>query len=355
MLASVIVRSRDEAERLRLTLTSLALQTVPVEVILVNDGSVDRTPAVLAEAAGWLPLRVIDHSTPHGRSGAANAGARVANGDILVFLDGDMVASRDMVARHLAVHSSDHQVVGRGETFHLRGTRFLRDPEAGIPWSGTEAQVGRLAPGELVRLRVTRDEIINNFDAFERRAEPGIYPGGDPRRLYELEMDALIHHPGCSVLWAAASGSNLSVRRDAFLRVGGFHEKMDINEHRELAFRLCLGGARMVPVRGARVYHLTHRIGWRDPLSETAWERVFYRAHPVPAVKLLSIFWASLCGPRRIPREAQIRSLPELEIAASGDNGVDYDTARRLIPGLQALDGGVAASKFGRLERQDRL
>ena len=39
MSVSVIVRSKNEADRLRLTLTSLARQTVPAEVIVVNDGS----------------------------------------------------------------------------------------------------------------------------------------------------------------------------------------------------------------------------------------------------------------------------------------------------------------------------
>jgi hypothetical protein len=272
-----------------------------------------------------------------------------------VFLDGDTLANRDFVARHLAVHSADGARVGRGETFHLRGTRFLRDPELGIPWPGEEARIGRLSSGELSRLRVTRDEIINGFEGLERRAEPGIYPGAAPRRLYELEMDALIHHPACTVLWAAASGNNLSVRRDAFLHVGGFDEGLDMNEHRELAFRLCLAGAHMIPAPGARTFHLTHRVGWRDPLSETSWETAFYRAHPVQAVKLLSIFWASICGPSRIPTQAQIRSLPELEAAACGASQVDYDAVRRFIPALPVLDGGPASAKFARVEQQDRL
>ncbi|NDP43760.1 MAG: glycosyltransferase, partial [Aromatoleum sp.] len=75
MRMSVVVRSKDEADRLRLTLTSLARQTAPAEVIVVNDGSVDHTPAVLAKAAHELPLKVVAHATPRGRAGAANAGA----------------------------------------------------------------------------------------------------------------------------------------------------------------------------------------------------------------------------------------------------------------------------------------
>jgi hypothetical protein len=50
--ASVISRSKDEADRLRLTLTSLACQSEPPEVVVVNDGSSDHTKDVIATAEG---------------------------------------------------------------------------------------------------------------------------------------------------------------------------------------------------------------------------------------------------------------------------------------------------------------
>lgn len=341
MRVSVVVRSRDEADRLRLTLTSLAHQTVRAEVIVVDDGSLDHTSVVLAEASSWLPLCIVRHSTPKGRSGAANAGARAASGDIVLFLDGDTLAGPDFVARHAAAHAEHRSIIGRGETFHLRGTRFLLDPEMGTPKAGEEARLAGIPSGELSRLKVTRKEVIDHFDAIDRRATPGIYPGAAPRRLYEIEMDALRHYPTCTVLWAAASGSNLSVNRDQFLSIGGFDEALDLNEHRELALRLCQKGARVVPIESARAYHMTHRAGWRNPLDETEWEEIIYRAHPIMAVKLLSIFWASLNPRYRIPPVAQIRSLPELEVSARGNTDVDYDAVRRLISSLPELPAAI--------------
>jgi hypothetical protein len=138
-------------------------------------------------------------------------------------------------------------------------------------------------------------------------------------------MEALSDHPDCPVLWAAASGSNQSVARSAFLQAGGFDEELTINEHRELALRLVQAGLAMVPV-GARSYHLTHRSGWRDPLVDTAWERVFYRRHPSAAVALLAVFWASLGDQVPFPQNARIASLPALAAAAArcGDvRGID--------------------------------
>jgi len=100
--------------------------------------------------------------------------------------------------------------------------------------------------------------------AIDSRGQPGIYPGFGPRKLYEIEMEALRSHPDCPVLWEAASGSNQSLARAAFLQSGGFHPDISINEHRELALRLCQNGLRMASSSG-RTYHMTHRSGWRDP------------------------------------------------------------------------------------------
>jgi hypothetical protein len=78
----------------------------------------------------------------------------------------------------------------------------------------------------------------------------------------------------------------------------------------------------MVPVDKAFSYHLTHRTGWRDPVADTEWEQIFYHAHPVPAVPLLSIFWASLSDPLPFSASARITSLPSLQAAAERYEGV---------------------------------
>lgn len=333
MRVSIVVRSHNEAPRLRLTLASLARQTVPAEVVVVDDGSTDGTAEVLA--ATPLPLTRLRHEAARGRCAASNAGAEAARGDVVLFLDGDTLAHPELAARHVAAHAEAGRWVCRGETRHLRGTRFFSDPEIGAPWPDHAARVAKMTPSEAERARVTLAQVEGDFDAIDQRSEPGVYPGAGPRRLYELEMEALERHPDCEVLWAASSGSNLSVRRDDFLRLGGFDVALSNNEHRELALRLCQDGARMRAVDGARTYHLTHRSGWRDPLVESEWEAPFWRAHPIPAVKLLPVFWASLGG--GLPPAMRIESLPDLAAAARGERDLDADAARRLIPGLAPL------------------
>ena len=343
MDVSVVVRSKDEADRLRLTLASLSRQSASAEVVVVDDGSSDHTAAVIGEAAAGLRLKTVRHEAARGRSAAANAGARVASGTVLLFLDGDTLADPDLVRRHAAAHAAQPALIGRGETFHLRCTRFLRDPERATPMPGEEDRVARLSAAERQRQCVTHAQVLDDFAAIERRAEPGIYPGAGPRRLQAIELEALREHPSCSVLWAAASGANQSVRRDVFLSSGGFDEDIDINEHRELALRLCRAGLRMGLVESARSYHLTHRSGWRDPLQNGRWEQLFHAAHPLPEVALLAVFWASLSPLSPLPEEDRILSLPALEAAARQRTPEARNAARGRL-GLPPLRSTASAA-----------
>lgn len=314
MHISLVLRSRDEADRLRLTLASLAGQIADAEIIVVDDGSTDHTAEILARAAGVLPLTVLHHDQSRGRSAAANAGARAARGDVLLFLDGDTLAGPGLVAGHAALHRRAHGKLGRGETWHLRCTRLVRNPETCDPMPEHAQRVRSLSAEERQGMIVTQAQIAEDFGAIHRRAQPGVYPGLGPRRLHELEIDALRHEPNCEVLWAAASGSNFSVPRDLFLAAGGFDEALDINEHRELALRLYALGARMTLAEGARTYHMTHRSGWRDPLANDSWEAVRLK-HPLRSVELLPVFWAGLSDRVADETGPRIGSLPELAAA----------------------------------------
>lgn len=358
MKASVVVRSKDECERLRLTLAALARQTARAEVIVVNDGSSDATPEVLSEAAPALDLTVVTHREARGRSAASNAGAAAASGDILMFIDGDTFPSPEFVASHLAMHAqspSDRGArIGRGRNFHFRSTRFLQDPETGSPRRGEEARLARFSPEERHRARVTRAMIAGDFERLAERAELGIYPGAGPRRLQEVTEDALLRHPACTVNWVAAEGSNLSLPADLFRAAGGYDERIDINEHRELALRLAGHGTRVALVPAARTFHLTHRSGWRNPLEEATWEAVFWRKHPIPAVKLLAVFWASLGDDRRVPAEARIETLPALESAARDDRGIDYDAVRHALGLTQLVDPASASPPREPALREER-
>jgi len=88
---SVVVPVKDEAENIGpLAREIAAVVAESSEIIFVDDGSSDGTPAVLQALKGELPsLRVISHASNLGQSRAIRTGVRAARGEIVVTLDGD--------------------------------------------------------------------------------------------------------------------------------------------------------------------------------------------------------------------------------------------------------------------------
>jgi glycosyltransferase involved in cell wall biosynthesis len=92
-VASVIVPAHDEERWIGQCLDSLAAQTHDsYEVIVVDDSSSDRTGEI-ARAKGARVLRV----EAAGDGGARDAGAEIATGEILVFLDADEIFDPDFL------------------------------------------------------------------------------------------------------------------------------------------------------------------------------------------------------------------------------------------------------------------
>src|SRR5438552_2432144 len=100
---SVIVPARDEEASLGACLESLVAQTgVSFEIIVVDDGSTDRTREIAQSFSG---VRVVDAGPlPRGWTGknnAMSAGAKQARGKWLLFTDADTLHSLTSLARGL--------------------------------------------------------------------------------------------------------------------------------------------------------------------------------------------------------------------------------------------------------------
>jgi glycosyltransferase involved in cell wall biosynthesis len=110
--ASVIIAafSSERWEYLREAVASVAAQTSPaLETIVV----IDHNPDLLARARRELAAVVIPNAGARGASGARNTGVAHSRGEVVVFLDDDVVATGNWLSRLLA-HFTDPGVVGVG-------------------------------------------------------------------------------------------------------------------------------------------------------------------------------------------------------------------------------------------------
>ena len=132
--------------------SALAQQGAPVEVVVVDDGSTDDSPVVLAPYAS----RVNVIRQPNGGQAAAfNSGWARSSGDVVIFLDADDLLEPDLAARVLDAFDRDPSVAKVQYPLHLidaDGHRCSgRVPAAGV----------RLAAGD-VRDQLTRhpDDLV---------------------------------------------------------------------------------------------------------------------------------------------------------------------------------------------------
>ena len=110
-MLSIIIPAHDEAALIGATLDALARATtaleLPHEVIVVDDASSDRTGDIAAER-GARVLRVEHRQIAATR----NAGAAVARGERLLFLDADTLVDTEVLAAAMA--ALDRGAVGGG-------------------------------------------------------------------------------------------------------------------------------------------------------------------------------------------------------------------------------------------------
>ncbi len=114
--ASICIPSYNRRELLLATLRSLDDQTAPAEsyeVIVADDGSSDGTVEALARLKTRYRLRWLTQPNA-GPAAASNAAARLAEHDVLIFLDADQICDGDLVAVHLRTHEREGNVFVQG-------------------------------------------------------------------------------------------------------------------------------------------------------------------------------------------------------------------------------------------------
>lgn len=167
-LVTAIVAAYNEERHLGECLASLRAQTyAPLEILVVDDGSSDGTAALAESVPGVRLLR-----RPHtGKARTVNAAAEAARGEVLLFLDGDLVFAPDYVALLAA------PILAGAALGTTHGTELVANPgnrwaacwqaRAGLPPDRRQVITAQqLAEGSIVFRAVRRSDFlrVGGFD-----------------------------------------------------------------------------------------------------------------------------------------------------------------------------------------------
>ena len=239
---SVVIPAYHADRTLPFVLAGLAAQTYPahlLEVVVADDGS--EPPVELPEVRPEH-TRVVRVAEGWGRANACHTGALASDGDVVHWLDADMLAFREHVEAQLRWHHLvDYAVV--------LGTKRFVDPERLDP----------LAPAD-VRDRVVSGDIATLWDW--EASDTHKWVEGMWRRTSDLTEAG-------PRAFRAHVGATGSLTRSLYFEAGGMDTTLRLGEDMELGHRLAEAGGVLLPEHAARAWHLgrSHVMEQREQVN----------------------------------------------------------------------------------------
>lgn len=130
-MISVVIPCFNEERRIAATLRAatayLAGRATPWEIVVVDDGSLDGTSAVVRAQAGARPeVRLLRNQANHGKGWAVRVGCEAARGELVLFTDADLATPIAELSRLEAKAEEGFDVVIASR--HSAGSRIV-DPQ----------------------------------------------------------------------------------------------------------------------------------------------------------------------------------------------------------------------------------
>ena len=190
-LLSVVIPARDEEGSIASTVEHLHLElrlhAIPHEIVVVDDGSTDRTWDLLSGLTQTIPQLVpLKNTGPHGFGRAVVHGLDHASGDGLVIMMADESDDCRDVVRYWRVLNEGYDCVF--------GSRFMRGGGT-IDYPVTKLVINRVANYFLrVLFRIRLNDTTNAFKAYRRDAIDGCRPFISPHfnLTVELPLKAIV-------------------------------------------------------------------------------------------------------------------------------------------------------------------
>lgn len=240
MKFSIVIPTHQRRDIVRRNVSALARQVQKdFEVVVVDDGSSDGTAPALRRLNVRFPLTVIEQGNS-GAGQARNAGAAVATGEVLLFLDDDMEADPRLLAEHDRSHREGADVVLGDLPLHRESPRNLLSWGVGL-WArvrlerltapGAEIGLRDLLTGQLSISRANYERIGGFDPSFTRN---GLFGGEDSDFAYRIFRSGLriVFNPAAISYQYYDVDPALYLRR---AREGGRSEQELILKHPERA------------------------------------------------------------------------------------------------------------------------
>src|SRR5216683_4022205 len=221
---SIIIPAYNEGARLGTTLDRVlnyvAAQRWDAEVIVVNDGSRDRTADLVRSYAQTHPaLHLLENPGNRGKGYSVRNGMLNATGEVLVFSDADLSSPIEEANKLFAAIEAGSDIA--------IGSRWLQPEMQTHRQSLLRQFYGRLFNLALrVLLGLNFKDTQCGFKAFTRTAAQATFPlqrierwGFDPELLY-LARRAGLKVQEVPVAWAHVEGTRLSPLRDGLRMFG---------------------------------------------------------------------------------------------------------------------------------------
>jgi glycosyltransferase involved in cell wall biosynthesis len=157
---SIVVPAYNEELLLPATLRALKVAVaaigLPAEIVVVDDGSTDRT----ADIARGLDACVVPVALRH-IAGARNAGGRVATGDLLIFVDADTIVPIEVLRAAVQTYEAGAVGGGAGVQYAVNDPRWAVVVTAIVMWVLRRA---KWAAGCFVFVRKDVFDRVGGFD-----------------------------------------------------------------------------------------------------------------------------------------------------------------------------------------------
>ncbi|MDG4767156.1 glycosyltransferase family 2 protein [Solwaraspora sp. WMMD406] len=251
---SVVIPAYNCQPTLDLTLASLSRQTYPadlLEVVVVDDNSEPPLTLPTIRPSRTTIVRVGDDGVAGwGRAAALRRGVAHSSGEILHWLDADMI----VFPEHVAAQVRWQHVLPYAVTLGYK--RFV-EPDGDGRWPSAETVAETLDRGAAAEL----------FG--DRASEPHSYV---ERYINQTDQLRIADHH----VFKIHVGATAALHRELYERAGGFDADLRLGEDTEFGYRLAQAGAVFVPEPAARSWHLgrTHVMRARQEVAR--WNRPFF-------------------------------------------------------------------------------